>query len=394
MDPRLLIGLLGALVALTPFAIDTYLPGLPAIARDLAASEESVQWTISIYLLGFGLGMLIYGPIGDRFGRRPVLLSGIVLFALASLGCIWVTDIEQLIALRLIQAISGGAASVMPRAIARDVFSDSESARVLTLIAMVTALAPLVAPGIGGQILLYGDWRDIFTALTVLGVAGLLASWAWIPESMPAEKRGAIRLGAAFLAYRHILVDGRALGYIVGGGAMYRALFAYITGTPFVYIEHFGVAPEWYGAFFAANIAFQLLVSYVNTRFVKRLGIPRISLIAAAVAAAGGTLLLLAGWTGFAGLWGVVLPLLPIVGVIAMIGANCTARLMALYPDNAGAVAATVGGVMFAAGATASFAVGALHDGTPKALCAVLFAVCATAFLGLWFAVRREAGEV
>ena len=340
---RSLIVLLGSLVMVGPLAVDMYLPSLPDIAVDLAAHPAEVQQTITTFLLGFAVGMLTLG--------------------------------------RVLQAIGGGAASALARAVAKDMFSTEGAARVLSLMAMVMAVAPLVAPTVGGQILLFADWRAIFHVLAAFGAAGLLATLTLLPESLPASARVGIRLLGAFAAYGRIATERRALADLVSGSFNSAAMFAYITGTPFVYIEYFGVSPQWYGALFGVNVIALVIASALNARYVARFGLLRITRLSIALAAVGGVALLAAGITGIGGLWGVATPLLLVVGVQAPVGANCTARLMGLFPSSAGAASALFGATRFGLGAAASALVGLLHDATPLAMCAVVAGCCVIAFV-------------
>ncbi len=379
---RSLILLLGSLVMVGPLAIDMYLPSLPDIAADLAAHPGDVQQTITVFLLGFAAGMLVYGPVSDRFGRRPIIAGGLGLFLVASILCAVADGIGALTAARVLQAIGGGAASALARAVAKDLFSTEGAARVLSLMAMVMAVAPLVAPTIGGQILLVADWRAIFYTLAAFGAAGLLATLTLLPESLPPSARVGIRLLGAFTAYGRILVDRRAQADLVSGSFNSAAMFAYIAGTPFVYIEYFGVPAQWYGALFGANVVALVIASALNARYVARFGVRRTTRLAIAVGAVGGAALLAAGLTGIGGLWGIAVPLLLVIGVSAPVAANCTARLMGLFPASAGAASALFGATRFGLGAAASALVGVLHDATPLAMCLVVAGCCFLAFAG------------
>jgi DHA1 family bicyclomycin/chloramphenicol resistance-like MFS transporter len=392
---RSLILLLGALVMVGPLAIDMYLPSLPDIAVDLAAHPAEVQQTITVFLLGFAAGMLIYGPISDRYGRRPIIAGGLALFAAASVLCAVADGMGMLTLGRVLQAIGGGAASALARAVAKDMFSAEGAARVLSLMAMVMAIAPLAAPTVGGQILLLADWRAIFHVLAALGVAGLVATLALLPESLPPSARVGIRLLGAFGAYGRILVDRRAIADLATGSFVTAAMFAYIAGTPFVYIAYFDVSPQWYGALFGANVVALVIASWLNARHVGRIGIHRATRLSVVVGAVGGVALLAAGVTGFGGLWGIAVPLLLVVGVNGPVAANCAARLMSLFPASAGAASALFGALRFVTGAAATALVGLLHDATPLAMCAVASACCFLAFaarFGLDRWERRQPG--
>jgi MFS transporter, DHA1 family, multidrug resistance protein len=264
--------LLGALVAFGPLAIDLYLPALPAMAAGLAAASEAVQLTITVFLAGFSLGMLFYGPLSDRYGRRKVMLGGIALFVVASLACMLATAIEYLIVARFFQALGGGAASVLARAVVRDVYKPDEAIRKLSLMAMVTAIAPLLAPLLGSVLLAGFGWRGTFAALLVWGLLSLLVVWRVLPETLPVERRGQLSLGRAFAAYGGLLLDPVALGLVLAGGMSFAAMFAYITASPFYFIELHAFSPLAYGLLFAANALGIFAANYLNSRLVRSKG--------------------------------------------------------------------------------------------------------------------------
>ncbi len=261
---RRLLLLLSALVAFGPLSIDMYLPSLPAIAADLGASDAQVQRSISGFLVGFCVGMLFYGPLSDRFGRRPVLLAGIALYLFSSLACALADSAGQLVLLRVLQALGGGAASVLARAMVRDLYPLGEAARMLALMHMVTMLAPLAAPLLGGYLMLWAGWRALFVVLALFAGLCLLAVWR-VAESHPPERRGG-SLAQAFLAYGRLLGDRRALGYVLCMGLAFAGMFAYISAAPFVFIEHFGVRAERFGWFFGLNILGVMLATWCSAR--------------------------------------------------------------------------------------------------------------------------------
>lgn len=369
-----LIILLAALVAFAPLSIDMYLPSLPELAKDLAANDTEVQHSISVFLVGLCLGMLFYGPLSDRFGRRPLLLGGIGLYVIASLGCALAASAEQLLIWRALQAIGGAAASVLARAIVRDLFPLQEAARVLSLMQLVTMLATLVAPLLGSYLMQVAGWRAIFIFLLMFAAICALAVWARIPESHRGEARGH-SLGSAFAAYLTILGTPRALGLMLCMGLSFSGMFAYITSSPFVFIEHFGFSPQQYALLFGTNIAGVMVATFLNARLVRRLGPDAMLRYGSAVSALAGVSLLLTTIIEGAGWPVIALGLLAFVSVTGMLGANSVASLMALFPQRAGAAAALAVAGQFGLGALASTVVGGLHDGTPLPM-SVVVAIC------------------
>lgn len=360
-----LILLLGMLVAFGPLAIDLYLPALPAIASGLATSADQVQLSITVFLAGFALGMLFYGPLSDRFGRRRVMLSGITLFVLASLACLLAQQIEQLIIARFVQALGGGAASVLARAVVRDVFKPTEAIRKLSLMAMVTAIAPLVAPMIGSALLDALGWRGTFACLLGWGIFSLIVV-AWrLPETLPREFRGQLPLSAAFAAYGHLLVDPVALGLVLAGGMSFAAMFAYITASPFYFIELNGFSPRAYSLVFAANALGIFVANYLNSHLVRSRGPAVMAGVGCLLAFIGGACLPVAVSVPQT-LPVVIGGMFVVVSMTGLLGANCVGLLMARYPQNAGAAAALFGAAQFGFGMLTSAGVSFSHDGSGR----------------------------
>lgn len=373
--------LLGALVAFGPLSIDLYLPALPAMAAGLAAGAGAVQLTITVFLAGFSLGMLFYGPLSDRYGRRKVMLGGIALFVAASLACMLATAIEHLIAARFFQALGGGAASVLARAVVRDVYKPDEAIRKLSLMAMVTAIAPLLAPLLGSVLLAGFGWRGTFAALLGWGLLSLLVVWRALPETLPAERRGQLSLGRAFAAYGSLLLDPVALGLVLAGGMSFAAMFAYITASPFYFIELHAFSPTAYGLLFAANALGIFAANYSNSRLVRSKGPVVMAGVGSGLGFVGALLLWLASGVGGA-LPAVIVGLFIVVSMTGLLGANCVGLLMARYPQNAGAAAAVFGAGQFGLGMLASAAVSYHHDGSGRPMAWVILAVSALSMLG------------
>jgi DHA1 family bicyclomycin/chloramphenicol resistance-like MFS transporter len=373
--------LLGALVAFGPLAIDLYLPALPAIAAGLKATPAAVQSSITVFLAGFAIGMLFYGPVSDRHGRRKVMLTGIALFTLASLACLLATAIEQLVIARFIQALGGGAASVLARAVVRDTYTQNEAVRKLSLMAMITAIAPLLAPLVGSLLLSGFGWRGPFAALLLWGVLSLLVVWRSLPETLPAERRGQISLAAAFASYGRLLLDPVAIGLLLAGGMSFAAMFAYITASPFYFMALQGFSPSAYGALFAANALGIFMANYLNSRMLKYRGVVVMAGVGCFCGLIGGVLLLTAVE------WGdsvpvVIAGLFIVVSMTGLLGANCVGLLMARYPQNAGAAAALFGASQFGFGMCASAAVNYFHDNTGRPMAWVILTTTMASVLG------------
>jgi len=386
-DGRLIL-LLGALAACGPLATDMYLPSLPAIAQSFGVSAAAAAMTLTSFMAGFSIGMLLYGPLSDAYGRRPVLLGGIALFTLASIACWFSYSVGELTLVRFLQALGAGAASVLARAIARDAHEPSDAAKVLSMVAIVTSIGPLLAPLIGGQLLLLGGWRVVFVALTLFGLACGATAWLRVPETWPAEKRESGAVLRSFAAYGRLLRDPLVWGHMLCGGMAFAAMFTYISATPFVYIEYFHVSPQHYGLFFGLNVFGIMLGNFLNTRFIGRVGSLRMVSMASTVSIVASFFVALVCVTGWGGLWSIVSGLFFVVGVVGLLGANCATDLMYRYPKNAGAAAAVFGATQLGLGAFASVVVGWFPGVSPLGMGCTIGACGALTWIGRSIVVK------
>lgn len=355
---------LTTLMAFGAISTDMYLPALPALSTAFHVGQDRAQLTLSFFLLGFGLGQLIWGPMGDRYGRRYPVMAGIALHLIGSAGCALSGSIDQMIAWRFIQAFGACAAPVLARAMVRDLYGREQSARMLSILMLVMGVAPLVAPLLGGQVLLFGNWRDIFWVQAAFGLVGLFGVIT-VAETLPPQKRTSLRVVGAMFSYVELITNARFLGYALIGGAFYAGIFAYLAGTPFAYIAYYHVPPQFYGLLFALNIAGMMVANLVNSRLVLKLGFDKLLRIGTIIAAAAGTAVAIAGFTGFGGLLGLVCAVFFFVSMLGLVTANAMAGALAAFPHRAGTASALAGAVQFASGALSSAAVGWFADGTP-----------------------------
>ncbi len=370
------VATLAMLLAITPMAVDMYLPALPTIGRALAADQDRVQLSLSGFFFAFAVGQLVWGPVGDRFGRRWPSLIGLLMFVAGSAGCWLAGDALVLAGWRVVQALGAAAATVLARAMVRDVFDKDRSASVLSLMMLVMGAAPMLAPIVGSQILKLADWRMIFVVLGVLGLIPLVPLLRQ-PETLPVGRRRSVAFTSVAGAYLRLLGDRRYLGYVAAGAGILGAMFAYISGVPFIYIEMFGIGQDAFSLLFGLNVAGMMASSYVNSRLVLKVGSDRalrIGLVASLVFAG---ILLACGMSGAFGLAGIVVPLFAFMSCLGLIGANAMAGALADHPEIAGAAAALGGFMQFAAGAVAGLVVAALADGTPVPMCVTIFALAA-----------------
>jgi DHA1 family bicyclomycin/chloramphenicol resistance-like MFS transporter len=367
--------LLGGLTAMGPLAIDMYLPSFPTIADELGTSTAAVQVTAATYFFGLAFGQAFYGSVSDRLGRKIPLYFGLSLFIVASIGCALATSVEALAVMRFIQALGGCAEMVVARAVVRDRFDERDSIRVLSLLLLVMGIAPILAPSIGGQLLIRFGWRSVFWLLAGYGVLGLVAVAVRLPETLPLAQRQRHSLGRQIRIYGELLRDRHYMAYVLSGSLIISGMFAYIVGSPLVFIELFGVAPERYGLFFGTNAFGLIAASQVNGRLARRIDPRRILRVVLPVTAVAGLVLLASTVTGVGGFAGVLVPLFAFVSSLGFILPNTTVLAMAPHGSVAGSASALLGTVQFFVGAVAGALVGILANGTAIPLGGVI-AVC------------------
>jgi DHA1 family bicyclomycin/chloramphenicol resistance-like MFS transporter len=272
-EPALGLGvLLAALVALGPLSTDLYIPSLPTLIDVFRTDAAHVQLTLSVFLAGFAVAQLAYGALSDRFGRRPVMLGGLAIYLVATIGCLFATSIEQLIGARFVQAIGACAGPVLARAVVRDVWGPVDSARALAYIGGAMALAPLIAPTLGGVLTVVFGWQANFALLALLGAAQLVAVWHWLGESNEHPDAGATGIGRMLVNFRMLLADREYLGCLLALGLSYSALFAFISGSSFVLIGRYGLSPAVYGMCFGSVVAGYIAGAQIAGRLVRRRG--------------------------------------------------------------------------------------------------------------------------
>ncbi|PPQ26996.1 Bcr/CflA family drug resistance efflux transporter [Rhodoblastus sphagnicola] len=352
-------------MAFAAISTDLYLPALPAMAVALRAGSGEMEWTISGFLIGFSLGQLVWGPVGDRYGRRAPVALGLVIYSFGSGGCALAATPGQIIGWRIVQALGACAAVVLSRAMVRDLYHGEKAARMMSTLMSVMAIAPLVAPLAGSQILAFASWRAIFWTLVACAAAAL-AALATLPETLPVARRNKESLRTAFAAYGRLLGDRRILGFASVGALFYVGLFAYVVGSPFAFIVYHGVTPARYALLFGLGTFGIMAANLLNARLIPQFGSLRLLRIGALAAAVSGIAVAVDTRLCLGGLAGLVAPLLVFVASTGLIVANSIAGALAAFPERAGAVSALVGASHYGAGIVGSGLVGALGDGTPS----------------------------
>jgi len=383
--PWRLVLLLGALTAFAPMSIDMYLSSLPDIGRTLSARPDQTQTTLAAFFAGMAVGQFVYGPLSDRLGRRGPLLTGIGVYVVASLACALAPSIHALIGARFVQALGGCAGAVVARAVVRDRFSHTDTARVLSLMMLIMGLAPVLAPQLGGVIQAFAGWRGVFWVQVGFGLA--VGTWvlASQKESRSAETLAQARSENPLRAYVALFGMRRLMGYAIAGALNGAVLFTYISGAPDLVMGTYGHTPLVFNLIFAFNAVGIIGASQVN-RLLLRRNLPDEVLGKASIASiVAAFLLTLAAWTGWGGQWTVLPLLFAALSIYGLMGGNTMAGALSVDPRRAGSISALMGSTSFGAGALASWAGGLLHDGTPRPVAVVMFACLVGSALAIFF---------
>jgi DHA1 family bicyclomycin/chloramphenicol resistance-like MFS transporter len=378
--------LLSMLTALGPLSMDMYLVSLPDIARLLAAPAAHVQLTISSYLIGFAVGQMLYGPLSDRYGRRPVLLAALALYLLSTVACAAAQSVDPLIGARFLQGFSGSGAIVLARAIVRDLYSGVRAARELSLMGSISAFAPIVAPMIGGVFQSFFGWRSSFIFMCGAAVIASAVAARLLPETLRQRSGGPVSLFSMIRGYGTVL---RHPGFAVYLGiitAAYAGLFAWVSGASVVLQKVYGLAPVTFGFTFALGAGGYMIGATIATRLVVRRGLDQTMGIGVVVIAAGGMMLAAAVAAGVPGIWLVVAMALYLAGVgLAM--PQAMAGALTPFPDRAGTAASLMGLVQQAVAAVVAAVIGGYLGRSAWPMTGVVVAMAWITFM-LWACSR------
>lgn len=377
---KYLIILLSALVASGPLSIDMYLPSLPSIALDLSTNVAAVQKTITIFLIGFSGGMLVYGPLSDRYGRKRLLIAGMAIYFLATLGCIFATEIEYLQLFRLLQALGGASASVLSRALVRDLFSNAEIPKILSLMHIITMIATLVAPIAGAIVVEYFHWSGIFVFLLVYSL--LCMFWTKFSIHAPVPTHAPTGIIANYIK---VLTNRYAWGFMLCNSFSFGGMFAYITASSFVFIHYYNFTPKQYAYLFAFNIFSIILFTSINSRALRKFTAYQLLKIMALISCSAGVYLAIITTLKIESVEFLIGGLAVFVGVTGSIGANSMANLLKLLPQQAGTASGLAVSMQFAMGAFLSFMMSLFFNNNhPASMNLVICIAACLCLFSLW----------
>lgn len=380
--------ILSALMAFTSLSTDIYLPAMPTMERQLNGDAEL---TITGFLIGFSIAQLIWGPISDRIGRKLPLFIGIVLFVIGSVGCALSESMSAVVFWRVFQAIGACVGPMLSRAMIRDRFAQSQAAQMLSTLTIIMAIAPIAGPFIGGGLLKVATWHWIFWLLAVIGVLMFITIFK-LPETLPIEKRASGSLWNAFKNYRTLFANATFMRYTLSVTFFYVAAYAFITGSPFVYIDYFGVAAQNYGFLFGLNIIGIMSLSFLNRKLVSHFALSKLLVVSSLVAFIASAVFFVLAWANMGGIWSVIVPMFVMFSMNGIIAACANAAALAAVPNQvAGSAAALLGSLQYGSGIISSLLLAVFSSGTPftMAWIIVLF-VGLSAMMAVWQGMRKS----
>ncbi len=374
------MSILGALMAFTSLSTDIYLPAMPTMAVELQGDAEL---TVTGFLVGFAIAQLIWGPISDHIGRRNPLFMGMFLFTIGSIGCAMSQTIEQIVFWRVFQALGACTGPMLARAMIRDLYSRSRAAQMLSTLIMIMAVAPIVGPLLGGQIIKFTTWHAIFWLLAAIGILMFFAIF-YLPETLSTKNRTKASLGSAFRNYLDLFQNLPFMRYTLCLTFYYVAVYAFVTGSPFVYIDYFGVAPQNYGWLFALNIIGVMTMSFVNRSLVRRFQLDNVLKVSTIIAACAIFSMALAVKGDFGGILMITIPVFIFFTVNGVIVASSTAAALDEIQHSAGSASALIGSLQYGSGIISTILLATFKDGTPWTMAWIMALFMGLSALILW----------
>ena len=356
--------ILSGLMACTSLTTDIYLPAMPTMERELHGDAE---WTITGFLIGFAIAQLLWGPISDRIGRKKPLYMGMFLFVIGSVGCACSHTILEVTAWRILQALGACVGPMLSRTMIRDLYQKTEAAQMLSTL-IIMAIAPIAAPLIGGALLKIGSWNSIFWLMAIIGIILLLCVLK-LPETLPEDKRATGSIANSFVDYSKLLTNKSFVTYTLCVTFFYIAVYAFITGSSFVYINYFHIRPEYYGFLFGINIIGITIISAANRKLVNKYSLDKLLIFSTLIATLGAGVLLVCSLTGVGGVFGIIIPVFIIFSMNGIVAAcSNAAALDAVRSDVVGSAAALLGSLQYGSGIISSALLALFSNGTPETM--------------------------
>ena len=384
-----IILILGFLSAIAPFSIDMYLPGFPAIAIDLHTSIEMVSYSLSSFFIGVCIGQVLCGPLLDRFGRKMPLYAGLLLYIVATIGCVFTKSVEVLIALRFLQAIGGCVGMVAPRAIIRDMFHVDESAKIFSYMILILGVSPIIAPTAGSYIITHFGWHAIFILLTIISVLLFAAVVIWLPESKQPDPSFSLQPKPILDSFWIVLKQPQFFTYAVTGAISSAGLFAYLAGSPYVFMKLFGTTEQQYGGIFALIAAGLIISSQLNNLCLKKFNSQQIVKATLATQTIAGLLLFAGTAAGWLNLYTTIALIFLYLSCQGFNFPNASALSMAPFTKHAGSASALMGAIQMGLGALSSAVVGLFNPHSAMPMTGVMAACVLLAWIILFFREKK-----
>ncbi|MDG2915466.1 Bcr/CflA family multidrug efflux MFS transporter [Bisgaard Taxon 10/6] len=381
---------LGILSMLPPLGVDMYLPSFLNIARDLQVNAEQVQHTLTFFTFGMAAGQLFWGPVGDSYGRKPIILLGVLVAAVVAFILTGVNSIQNFTALRFTQGFFGSAPVVLVGALLRDLFDKNELSKMMSIITLIFMIAPLLAPIIGGYIVKFFHWHMIFYVICMMGLLSALLVLLVIPETHRRENRIPLRLNIVARNFVTLWQQKEVLGYMLSSGLGFGGIFAFLTAGSIVYIGLYGVPVDQFGYFFMLNIAMMTISSMANGRFVQKVGAERMLRIGLVVQCCAGLFLISVAWFDL-GFWPMALGVALFVGPNPLISSNAMASILEKFPHMAGTANSIAGSTRFGLGATVGSLVALMKMDTAKPMLLTMGTCTILAISCYYFLTYRHA---
>ncbi|HTC10181.1 MAG TPA: multidrug effflux MFS transporter [Acetobacteraceae bacterium] len=388
--PVWLPALLGFLIAVGPAATDMYLPAFPAVEASLHSPPGSAQLTLAAWFAGLAFGQITQGSVSDRFGRRRPLMAGTALFTLSCIGCALAPSIGWLAGFRFVSAFAGSASMVIPRAVVRDLADGQAAGILMSRLMLVMGVAPILAPSIGGAVLLFAHWRVIFVILAVYGATACVLVWRFLPETFGPAHRIRLSPGEQLSRYRQILRERGFVTHALMGGCASFGMFAYLGGSSPVFIQGFGLAPSVFALVFGLNSIGLIVCSQVNAQLLRRYTPSEILAGAQQVALGSALVLCVVAFGGFHVLPLVMAPIFVSISCMGFTNANAMVGALSRHAAHAGSAAALMGVGQYSLGATSGLLVGLLTDGTPRGMALLMFLGSLGSVIAQWFRPRAS----